>query len=316
MSEKKLTALSEQTGYSTIASPSSNLAIRHVTVDDMINWLRLDGFYRGLVGWSTQFSPEEIFGSPSQIQDLPESTKKTAQDAPLEDGNVGLHSALDQATREADQEKHVRRMIQEHRRLIPAAVREVERRLISAGIPMEEVRKMGRSDAASSVFVKLGRLEQVQRPAQPPAARVMIQVVCDIGGMDDEGGLWKMDLHIPRNCLFDEFEDILHRHAYVKGILEGERVKTPEHNNDNYDAGEQGRRKAIEERKPHHQVLQGKYVRHTVWGYRIVGKKDTNVLIENDGRWIALCDQEDFTKLMKVAVRDSSKTALICHVCF
>lgn len=295
--------------------PSHTLTTRPVTVDDMINWLRLDGFNRGLVGWSTQFSSEEVFGCPSpptQGQLLPESQKKAVQGPPPGNADASLCAALDRAERQAEQEKEIRRKIQQHRGLIPAAVREVERRLVTAGVPIEEVRKLGRQDAASSVFVKLGRLEQIQRPVPPPPARVRIQVVCDIYGMFDQGRLWKMDLYIPRNCLFDEFEDILQRHAYVKSILEVQRVQTPERT---YDPDEHAKARAIKETKPHKQVLRGKYVRAKVWGYKIVGTEETGLPIEADGHWIALCDQEDFTKLMKVVVRDASKIALICHVC-
>ncbi|KAJ9211936.1 hypothetical protein DTO166G4_6464 [Paecilomyces variotii] len=293
--------------------PSHTLTTRPVTVDDMINWLRLDGFNRGLVGWSTQFSSEEIFGCPSpptQGQLLPESQKKAVQGPPPGNADASLCAALDRAERQAEQEKEIRRKIQQHRGLIPAAVREVERRLVTAGVPMEEVRKLGRQDAASSVFVKLGRLEQIQRPVPPPPARVRIQVVCDIYGMFDQGGLWRMDLYIPRNCLFDEFEDILQRHAYVKSILEVQRVQTPERT---YDPDDHTKARAIKETKSHKQVLRGKYVRAKVWGYKIVGTEETGLPIEADGHWIALCDQEDFTKLMKVVVRDASKIALICH---
>ncbi|KAL1847165.1 hypothetical protein Plec18170_008729 [Paecilomyces lecythidis] len=298
-----------------MSMPSHTLSSGGVTVDDMIHWLRLDGFNRGLVGWSTQFSPEEIFGSPSvppQEHTLPESQKKAVQGPPSENADASLSAALDRAERQAEQERHIRWMIRQHRSLIPAAVREVERRLVGAGIPLEEVRQMGRQDAASSVFIKLGRLEELQRPTPPPPARVRIQVVCDMCSMFDGERFWTMDLYIPRNCLFDEFEDILQRHAYVKSITEVQRVKTPERNDEKC-GPDNVRPRATKEMKPRRQVLKGKYVGGKVWGYKIVGTEETNVPIEDDGRWIALCDQEDFTKLMKVVVRDASKTALICH---
>lgn len=293
----------------------------------MIAWLRLDGFYRGLVGWSTEYTMQEMFGPLPGPDDTPHVLGLPVKAPPLhheEEGAApetgppqqhdfgdggGVNAAFRELSRQTEEEKYVRRMVERHKRLIPAAVREIDRMLVAAGVSADEVQRIGgAADAASSVYAKLQRLEEARRPGPPPTPRLKIQVVCDMGGMEmnnRNNGTWKLELWIPKNCVFEEFEDILERHAYVRGLVEAHTGSTAVKNS-SHAYGD------MQSSDP--PVLRGKYVRGKVWGYRIVSQEETDISIQNDGYWEALCGQDDFTKMMRVVVRDSSKLAVICHV--
>lgn len=292
----------------------------------MIAWLRLDGFYRGLVGWSTEYTMQEMFGPLPGPDDTPHVLGLPVKAPPLhheEEGAApetgppqqhdfgdggGVNAAFRELSRQTEEEKYVRRMVERHKRLIPAAVREIDRMLVAAGVSADEVQRIGgAADAASSVYAKLQRLEEALRPGPPPTPRLKIQVVCDMGGMERNmnNGTWKLELWIPKNCVFEEFEDILERHAYVRGLVEAHTGSTAIKNS-THAYGD------MQSSDP--PVLRGKYVRGKVWGYRIVSQEETDISIQNDGYWEALCGQDDFTKMMRVVVRDSSKLAVICHV--
>ncbi|KAL2219680.1 hypothetical protein M432DRAFT_363854 [Thermoascus aurantiacus ATCC 26904] len=310
--------------------PGSGSRTRPATVQDMIAWLRLDGFYRGLVGWSTEYTMQEMFGPLPGPDDTPHVLGLPVKAPPLhheEEGAApetgppqqhdfgdggGVNAAFRELSRQTEEEKYVRRMVERHKRLIPAAVREIDRMLVAAGVSADEVQRIGgAADAASSVYAKLQRLEEVTKTGPdnnnnnppPPPPRLKIQVVCDVGGLERKNnGLWKLDLYIPRNCTFDEFEDILDRHAYVRGLAEAPQAV---HNSVAYEEVNSSSSSS---------VLKGKYVRGKVWGYRIVSQEETDIPVANDGTWQALCGQDDFTELMRVVVRDPSKLAVICHV--
>lgn len=320
-------------------SSSGKPAPRPATVEDMIGWLRLDGFYRGLVGWSTEYALQELFGGPPDNNNENNENKNNNQphslgfpvqkghrphdeisaeisSAPEQQRDFSMNGVFRELSRQSEQERYVRRMLERHKRLIPAAVKEIDRRLVNAGVSAEEVQKIGlglggantdTATAASSVYAKLQRLEEALRPGPPPTPRLKIQVVCDMGGMERNmnNGTWKLELWIPKNCVFEEFEDILERHAYVRGLVEAHTGSTAIKNS-THAYGD------MQSSDP--PVLRGKYVRGKVWGYRIVSQEETDISIQNDGYWEALCGQDDFTKMMRVVVRDSSKLAVICHV--
>ncbi|KAL2008445.1 hypothetical protein VTN00DRAFT_6639 [Thermoascus crustaceus] len=317
-------------------SSSGQPAPRPATVEDMIGWLRLDGFYRGLVGWSTEYGLQELFGGPPDnnnknknnsqphLLGFPVQNKSHCprdeisaeiSSAPEQQRDFSMNAVFRELSRQSEQERYVRRMLERHKRLIPAAVKEIDRRLVNAGVSGEEVQKIGPglggadadTAAASSVYAKLQRLEEARRPGPPPTPRLKIQVVCDMGGMERNNrsnGTWKLELWIPKNCVFEEFEDILERHAYVRGLVEAHTGSTAVKNS-SHAYGD------MQSSDP--PVLRGKYVRGKVWGYRIVSQEETDIPIENDGNWEALCGQDDFTKMMRVVVWDSSKLAVICH---
>ncbi|KAL2003027.1 hypothetical protein VTN02DRAFT_5183 [Thermoascus thermophilus] len=322
-------------------SSSGKPAPRPATVEDMIGWLRLDGFYRGLVGWSTEDALQELLGGPPDNSSKNENhSQPHSLGFPLQKGrrphdeisaeiarapekqqqrDFSMNGVFRELSRQSEQERYVRRMLERHKRLIPAAVREIDRRLMDAGVSAEEVQKitlgLGGADAetatatataASSVYAKLQRLEDALRPGPPPTPRLKIQVVCDMGGMERNmnDGTWKLELWIPKNCVFEEFEDILARHAYVQGLVEAHTGSA---------AVKNGTHAYGDMQSSDPPVLRGKYVRGKVWGYRIVSQEETDISIRNDGHWEALCGQDDFTKMMRVVVRDPSKLAVVCH---
>lgn len=54
-------------------------------------------------------------------------------------------------------------------------------------------------------------------------------------------------------------------------------------------------------------------VSERIWNYRIIRQHD-RIMSLNEGSWRALKNQDDFTELMRVIVRDNSELAVICHV--
>ncbi|KAL1964939.1 hypothetical protein VTN77DRAFT_6292 [Rasamsonia byssochlamydoides] len=203
--------------------PPAQKAPRVATVDDMIEWLRWDGWYRGIVGWCTEYSEREVLGPGEDDPDCnrfapvyPPGTWRTLQ------RDFDLNAGLRAASHMEEHEKYIRRMIESHKKLLVEAIEDVDRRLVQAGLSVED--EENAEKRASSVYAKLQQLEEAKRKHRPDP-RVRIQVICHAGGADTGYEPVTLDLYIPKTCVFEEFEEILERHAHTYGMEYAQRYQ-------------------------------------------------------------------------------------------
>lgn len=200
--------------------PRAETPHRVATVEDMLEWLRWDGWYRGIVGWCTEYSDSELF-SPREAE--PDGSGRLAAlyspaswRPPQRD--FDLNAGLREASYMEEHEKYVRRMIESHKKLLVEAIEEVDRRLVQAGLSVDDAKPNSKNaeKRASSVYAKLQRLEDANRKRRPDP-RVRVQVICHAGNADTGYEPVTLDLYIPKTCVFQEFEEMLERHAHVYG---------------------------------------------------------------------------------------------------
>ncbi|KKA19124.1 hypothetical protein T310_6915 [Rasamsonia emersonii CBS 393.64] len=187
--------------------PRAGTPPRVATVEDMLEWLRWDGWYRGIVGWCTEYSDTELFSPREAERDgssrfaafySPGSWKPPQRDFDL---NAGLR----EASYMEEHEKFVRRMIESHKKLLVEAIEEVDRRLVQAGLSVEQNENADKR--ASSVYAKLQRLEEAKRKRRPDP-RVRVQVICHAGNADTGYEPVTLDLHLPHKWTEHELRPI------------------------------------------------------------------------------------------------------------
>ncbi|EER39576.1 conserved hypothetical protein [Histoplasma capsulatum H143] len=147
---------------------------RVATVSDMIQWLWHDGFYRGEVGWSAEWDPGAIFGTPNSTSGayvFGVSTlcgEKAGRPLHLEPNvdkisDVAVEGAANAGFPETlfgdAHAKYVKTMIRQHKKLLPDALQEIDQRLLKAGVSTEEVTSLT-NGRATDAYKKLARLDQ------------------------------------------------------------------------------------------------------------------------------------------------------------
>ncbi|WEW57006.1 hypothetical protein PRK78_002465 [Emydomyces testavorans] len=268
---------------------------RPATVDDMIQWLWHDGFNRGIVGWVNDWPTEELFTDPT--------TARLSFSFPLGENesnqfnicDFDLNCVLEEVAKDVAHEEYIKRMIGSHKKLLPEAIREIDRQLRAAGVSVEEVMQLT-TGAASDAYTKLARLQEAQRPFQVPE-RIQFRIVCDLPGCD-----WlPSDLYLKQICSLAEFIDATRRHNMIQYYLGGQIQQGPREDEFGNDSTS---------------VLTTKEdgTSQRVLAYKLIPKDMENTWVAQDTReWIALCDESDFEKLKFILQEDKTKMAAICH---
>ncbi|KAK2796629.1 hypothetical protein FQN50_009469 [Emmonsiellopsis sp. PD_5] len=276
--------------------------LKKATANDMVEWLRHDGIYRKKLGWSAEWDPKHIFDPP-----IPQQYPPVGSSGPIY-VKQQLHPELDLSTaikEEAIYEEHkkyIKKMIKEHKKLIPAAIKEIDRRLVEAGVSKQEVDDLT-TGVATDAYKKLARLDEATGRCIP-SSRIQFRVMSDL-----LPGEWMaIDIYLPQSCELEDFEDCMLRHGLAMYAYQ-DILQT---------AGQTPHDKDVPQvAKRDDSTFPGLAKRSgcntKVWGYKIAeNDKDDTELRSLEG-WEGLCNQEDFSTLMKILVGDKTKTALVCH---
>jgi import inner membrane translocase subunit TIM23 len=267
----------------------------------MIEWLEQDGFYRGIVGWGSDWTPAEIYEAPSSepcvlgFMEETDGDRKTPQAR-----HYDLNAFMRETAREEREKKLLKKTIQEHKDLIPKAIEEINRRLLKAGLGARELDKLT-TGQATDAFQKLQKLSELTGPPPPPQ-RLHFQIMSDLWPREWQ----KTDIYLPRNCLLVDFEESMYNHRLVRAILpKASDSSAPSVNGP----------KAPDPSPTADPVLmKRKGVTQKVWAYKIVCEQDSDTELNRESGWTAICDQYDFLDLMRLLVKDKTKFAAICHV--
>jgi hypothetical protein len=190
--------------------------LRNPTVDDMIEWLRWEEWYRGRAGWSAEYIHEEIF--------------RLDEDHPDANGFAAVHGSgswrcpksiefqinamLPEQSYLEEHRRYVRSMIQAHKSLVSEAEVEVDHRIVQAGFSVEDY-ESGR-EWPSSLYAKLQQLEKIKRRDRCDS-QIRVKVVCHPGIRSSEYFPLILDLYIPKTCDLVEFEGCLKEYAIIQG---------------------------------------------------------------------------------------------------
>ncbi|EEH11738.1 conserved hypothetical protein [Histoplasma capsulatum G186AR] len=286
---------------------------RVATVSDMIQWLWHDGFYRGEVGWSAEWDPGAIFGTPNSTSGpyvFGVSTlcgEKAGRPLHLEPNvdkisDVAVEGAANAGSPETlygdAHAKYVKTMIRQHKKLLPDALQEIDQRLLKAGVSAEEVTSLT-NGRATDAYKKLARLDQVTGKCSP-SSRLQFRVIYDI-----LPGEWKvMDVYLPRTCRLGDFEDTMLRHRLVLDLRHPTSLSyenLPENLGSPPEGSQSGAESRILTKKPG--------LCKKVWAYKIAEGDQSDTERRNFEGWKALCDEQDFTDLMQALLKDGSKEA-------
>lgn len=282
---------------------------RPATVEDMIGWLEEDGCSRGIIGWKSDWTKEEIFGTPPSEPlvlgfKYGGGDQQGAEVPPQRDFDVNA-AFRQQATAER-REKHVKRMIQDHKNLVPAANREIDGRLLKAGLSPECLKTLD-TGHASDIYTKLQRLSEITGP-EPPPPRIQFQVMSDIR----PGNLEKVNIYLPRTCTLEDFEETMIDHRLVRFLrFKQQQAFIGLGGNGWVSATQFGANVRLE---ANGMVSIGKQVlEQKMWMYQLVGEAEQPQDVD-ESAWKKIRDRYDFAWLMKVLVNDSSKQVMVCHV--
>lgn len=288
---------------------STNVAAGPATVDNMIGWLEEDGFYRGIVGWKSDWTREEVYGSPPSEPLVLGFTYGAGdhQGPPVPpqrdfDENAGLRKQAEVARRG----KQVKRMIRENKSLIPAALKEIDYRLLQAGFSPKDLQALD-TGHATDAYAKLQKLSEITGPPPPPP-RVRFQVISDVR----PGKLEKVDIYLPRNCTLGDFEETVANHRLVQFLrmkqweadMGRERAKGTSANGVNSN---------LQPETNPERASKTPTVERRVWMYHFVAEGEQPEAVD-EGTWKKIRDQYDFERLMRELLNDGSKLAMVCHV--
>ncbi|KKZ68137.1 hypothetical protein EMCG_06194 [[Emmonsia] crescens] len=285
---------------------------RAATVNDMIEWLWNDGFYRGEVGWSAEWDPDAIFGPPSSSSEAyvfgmstSSGEKADEQHGQLQlDLNVDMDMDINAGFREtavdAAHEKYVKKMIRKHKKLVPEALQEIDQRLLKAGVSVEELASLT-TRRATDAYKKLARLDQATGKCTA-STRLQFRVMSDL-----LPGEWMaVDIYLPRTCQLGDFESSMLRHRLV--LYLNRPTLTSDGTLPENLAGAQ---------QIASQILTKKLgCDKKVWAYKIAERDKGDADKRTLEGWKALCNEEDFAEFMQALLKDESKEAkmaIICH---
>lgn len=282
---------------------------RSPTVDDMIGWLEEDGCSRRIVGWKSDWTREEVYGPPP-TEPLVLGFKYGGGDQQGADRppqrDFDINAAWRQQALAERREKQVKRMIRGHKQLIPPAIREIDRRLLKAGLSPESLKTLD-TGHATDVYAKLQKLSLITGPPQP-LPRIRFQVMSDIA----PGKLGLVDIYLQRNCTLEDFEESMTNHRLVRFL----RVKQLQSIADSQredpapatasSGGSQCKKRLV--------GADGKHaLEEKMWMYQLVGEGEDSPDI-GEGTWNKIHGQSDFAGMMKALVNDSSKRVVVYHV--
>lgn len=198
-------------------------------------------------------------------------------------------------------------MIRDHKSLVPAAIRELDSRLLNAGLSPECLNTLD-TGHATDVYAKLQKLSDITGP-EPPPPRIQFQVLSDIR----LGKLVKTDIYLPRTCTFEDFEETMIRHRLVRFL----RFKQQQALVDIEGKGRSpaNQLSASSRLKANMMISStGKQVpEQKIWLYQLVGEGESSQHVD-ESTWDKIRDQPDFARLMNLLVNDRSKSVMVCHV--
>ncbi|EER25529.1 hypothetical protein CPC735_066290 [Coccidioides posadasii C735 delta SOWgp] len=267
---------------------------RPAMVDDMIHWLWYDGFYRGVVGWVNYWPIDELFNNPQPAPGLPGFDYEDGSDQ-FDMRDFDFNAALGEVAKETAFREYVKRMIRRHRQLLPAAIDEIDRRLLREGVSQQEVNELT-TGAASDAYGKLARLEEARRPFPMPE-RVQFRVISDLPGRE-----WlPSDLYLEHACGLTDLVDAIQRHRLIRYYPARQIGWTTDENRgvNNYsslsdDTNDGTRRKML--------------------AYKLIPKDNESTWVaQNTDGWDTISDDSVFVKMMGELQQDETKIAAICH---
>ncbi|OAX82399.1 hypothetical protein ACJ72_03245 [Emergomyces africanus] len=293
---------------------------RTATVNDMIEWLWYDGFYRKEVGWSAEWDldtalwPPDCYPEPYSPGMWTSSDEKAdGQPQPTSNFDMNIDVGMDLGTnagfREiavgAAHEKYVRKMIKKHKKLLPEAIQEIDQRLLKTGVSMEEVQSLT-SGKATDAYKKLSRLQKATgkcTPSTPLQFRIMSDLL--------PGDWMAVDIYLPRTYGLGDFEQSMLRHRLVMYLNQPTlNVDEPLHGS-----------LLSAQVEPQFGVASQPLTKkpgceRKVWAYKIADRDKDDADKRNLEGWKALCDEEEFEVLMKALLKDElkvAKMAIVCH---
>ncbi|OJD28297.1 hypothetical protein ACJ73_00292 [Blastomyces percursus] len=184
---------------------------RQATIDDMIEWLKRDGFHIGLLGWCTEWDPCAISGIPSSTPEphvlgVPTSPAEKPDEQvqfesfitmDIDEGvEMSANAEFPKGLLETSHEYYVRTMVTAHKKLLPDALKEINKRLVKAGVTRQEVEALTSGNELEA-YEKLARLEQAMAK-RAPSTRSQFRAMFVIAP-----GEWKtMDINLPETYSF------------------------------------------------------------------------------------------------------------------
>ncbi|KLJ08626.1 hypothetical protein EMPG_15946 [Blastomyces silverae] len=288
----------------------SNVERRPATVNDMIEWLWRDGYSRGEIGWCTEWDPCAIFGLPSSTPEphvlgMPTSSAETP-DGRLQlesnvtkdiDGDVEMsaNAEFPKALIETSHANYVRTMVRTHAKLLPDALKEIDQRLAKAGVTREEVEALT-SGEQSEAYKKLARLEQAMAKC-PPSTRLQFRAIFVVAP-----GEWRtIDINLPETYRLGDFEGSMLRRLPVLNLNKPKNLASIQGSSQPSVASQTLTKKPGFDKD--------------VWAYKIAERDQSGSEEKNLEGWKTLCDEEDFTELKKLLLKDELKEAKIAIVC-
>ncbi|EQL38344.1 hypothetical protein BDFG_00698 [Blastomyces dermatitidis ATCC 26199] len=293
-----------------MAPAISNVERRPATVEDMIEWLRRDGFHIGLLGWCPEWDPCAIFGLPSStpgphVLGIPTSSADKSDGQLQLESNVTMdidgsaemstNAVFPKGLLETSHAHYVRTMVRTHKKLLPDALKEIDQRLVKAGVTRQEVEALTSGDELEA-YEKLARLEQAMAKL-PLSTRLQFRAMYVVAP-----GKWRtIDINLPETHRLGDFEGSMLRRLPVLHLNKSKNLASIQGSSQPSVASQ------ILAKKPGFDK--------EVWAYKIAERDQSGSEEENFEGWKTLCDEEDFTELKQALLKDELKEAKIAIVC-
>ncbi|PGG96822.1 hypothetical protein GX51_07647 [Blastomyces parvus] len=277
----------------------------------MIEWLRRDGYYLGLIGWSTEWDQCAIFGLPSSTPEphvlgVPTSSAEKPDGQPQRESNVTedidgsvemvANAEFPKALVESAHASYVKKMVKKHVNLLPDTLKEIDQRLLKARVTPQEVQSLTTGSMVEA-HKKLARLDQAMRTC-PRSTRLQFRPIYVFAP-----GKWRsFDITLPETYQLGDFEaNMLCRVP----VINRNKPKNP--------ASIQG---CPPPSVASQTIIKKPGFDKQVWAYKITERDQIDSEAKNSEGWKALCDEEDFTELKQALLKDDQKEdkiAIVCH---
>lgn len=163
-------------------------------VEDMIGWLGEQALHTGQFGFSTTWRPQEICAMAAKRY-VPEPSSA----APIS-GEIDINTALGHAINDWQRDKYLVNAIHRNRGLVDETTKVVHERLLRAGMPEEELRKLNEQNVG--LRIKVAKLQDLQTHGPQPRAEKRFEVWLMI---EEKAAMKKVKVFVPRRGTFAHF---------------------------------------------------------------------------------------------------------------
>ncbi|EFQ99541.1 hypothetical protein MGYG_02554 [Nannizzia gypsea CBS 118893] len=182
----------------------------------------------------------------------------------------------------------VKEMVEKHSRLIPRALKKIDKQLLEAGISQEEVDRLskGRDGGKKEAYAKLDRLVDAKRTMPPEEREYRVL----FGKRDGE---WlSQELAVDAGCTLVEFDNLARQYEYGLARWVSNRADSMAGDDDKH--GSNGS------------------LNESQWFYKLVPANESVVEQTEEG-WKRLETAEHFESLKERQIQGRTRTVLMCH---